>query len=87
MPTATSPVQSPTLTRAQLLSQLLALHEAGLEPEREFIETHAAALEQLWDSGLSSYQILTMGSGRVRFRAAYLGVLTPKGLQVARSAR
>lgn len=73
------------LTSAQLLAELLALHKAGLEPEREFIEANAFELERLWNKGLSNYQILRMDSGRVRFKSAHPGVLTAQGLKRARA--
>ncbi|WPP02416.1 hypothetical protein SFA35_25835 (plasmid) [Pseudomonas sp. HR96] len=69
-----------------LLAELLKLHEANQTLERSFVETNADGLKRLFDQGLSCYSITLMTAGNIRFRQVYEGVLTPKGLQLARQA-
>lgn len=69
-----------------LLVELLKLHEAGKTLERPFVEANADGLKRLFDQGLSCYSITRMQAGNIRFRPIHDGVLTPKGLLVARQA-
>jgi hypothetical protein len=71
--------QPQRLSRDQLLAELLKLHETQQAPEREFIEDNAMMFQKLFDQGLSTYQIIRMFSGRIRFKANNASVLTPKG--------
>lgn len=67
-----------------LLAELLKLHEADQPLEHPFLEANADGLEKLFEQGLSCYSITRMQAGNIRFRHVYEGVLTPKGLLLAR---
>lgn len=69
-----------------LLAELLKLHEANQTLERSFVEANADGLKRLFDQGLSCYSITVMTAGNICFRPVYEGVLTPKGLQLARQS-
>ena len=49
-------------------------------------ESYTDGLKRLFDQGLSCYLITVMTAGNICFRSVYEGVLTPKGLQLARQA-
>jgi len=68
------------------VGELLKLHEANQTLERAFVEANADGLKRLFDQGLSCYSITVMTAGNICFRPVYEGVLTPKGLQLARQA-
>ncbi len=71
------------LSTDALLIHLLALHQAGVDPERSFLQSNAVGLEELWNRGLSCWQMSKSVAGNIRPRRMYEGNLTPKGLAAA----
>lgn len=68
-----------------LLVEMLRLHESGKSLSIAFATEHYEGLKNLWEQNLSCYQVTKMVAGNVRTRRVYSGVLTPAGLEKARS--
>lgn len=69
----------------ELLIEMLRLHEAGESLSIVFATKNHEGLKTLWEQNLSCYQVTKKVAGNVRTRRVYSGVLTPAGLEKARS--
>jgi len=74
----------PLSSANDLLAELLKMHEADQPLERSFVEANAEGLARLFEQGLSCYSVTRAQAGNIRFRPEHEGVLTPKGLLLAR---
>jgi len=73
------------MNEQELLTELLRMHEAGELLPKEFATNNYEGLKDLWDKGLSSYNVTKMVTGNVRLRHAHSGVLTPSGVEKAKA--
>jgi hypothetical protein len=70
-----------------LLVEMLRMHEAGESLSIAFATEHYEGLKHLWEQRLSCYDVTKMVNGRVRARRVFLGVLTPIGLEKAKTLK
>jgi len=68
-----------------LLVEMLRLHEAGESLSISFATENFDGLNKLWVQGLSCYQVTKMVAGNVRSRRVFPGVLTPAGIERAKT--
>jgi len=68
-----------------LLIEMLRLHEEGDSLSIAFATENYEGLKNLWEQGLSCYQVTKKVSDRVQLRRIHLGVLTPAGVEKAKS--
>lgn len=73
------------MNEQELLTELLRMHEAGELLPKEFATKNYEGLKDLWDKGLSSYNVTKMVTGDVRPRHVHSGVLTPPGVEKAKA--
>lgn len=69
----------------EILAEMLRLHETGESLSITFATENYEALKNLWEKGLSSYQVTKMVADNVRSRRVFPGVLTPAGVEKAKS--
>lgn len=73
------------MNEKELLTVLLKIHEAGESLPKDFATDNYEGLRSLWDKGLSCYNVTKMMAGNVRSRRVHTGVLTPAGVEKAKS--
>lgn len=73
------------MNEKELLIEMLRLHESGKYLSVTFATENYEGLKKLWVQGLSSYQVTRMVAGNVRARRVSSGVLTPAGVDKAKS--
>ncbi|EMO7188670.1 hypothetical protein JHE03_24305 [Pluralibacter gergoviae] len=71
------------MNEKELLAELLRMHKADESLSRDFATKNYQGLKNLWEQGLSSYQVTKMTAGNIRIRRVHLGVLTPAGFEKA----
>jgi len=73
------------MTEKSLLLEMFRLHEVGGSVSIAFANENYEGLKNLWEQELSCYQVTKKVSGRVQIRRIHLGVLTPAGVEKAKS--
>lgn len=73
------------MNEKELLIEMLRLHESGESLSITFATENYEGLKNLWEHGLSCYQVTKMVGGNVRSRRIYSGILTPAGIEEAKS--
>lgn len=69
----------------EILVEMLRLHETEESLSIAFATENYDELKNLWEEVLSSYHVTKMVVGNVRSRRVFPGVLTPAGVEKARS--
>lgn len=73
------------MNEKEILAEMLRLHETGGALSITFATENYEGLKNLWEQGLSSYQVTKMVAGNVRSRRVFSGVLTPAGVEKAKA--
>jgi len=73
------------MNEKELLTEMLRLHEAGESLSKDYATDNYEGLKNLWEQGLSSYNVTKMVAGNVRLRRVHTGILTPKGVEKAKT--
>lgn len=73
------------MNEKELLVEMLRLHEAGESLSIAFVNENYEGLKRLWERGLSCYRVTKKVSGNVRPTRIHSGILTPAGVEEAKS--